>query len=478
MWGRLLTVIVVVVATAPAPAEANGAKVVMRVLQRGWVATSKALTEGTAASGQIVRALTTNDSFGTWIHRSSFSELPLDKKVRLLGELPPDERLRLLSELPLDEGLRLLSELPLDERLRLFNRPSWAWAFDHLELSQPPGRNRRGQVDVSSKVLRELDDSRRIAVIPDGTFRIQGVSVQSGLIIGRQADIDTLLNAGIIRGVMRPGTVPERLRRLPDDRVVIVANPAQAAELFNRLKSPQVQTQVRPYSNGDAAIAATCGFCTPTAAIGYGGGHISFAAGCHNGVKIEVSIAGDFKISLSKGPFSAAVGVEIDTDRQHTAVNDVVVNSPAGVSLSASAGCGGAKIALEVSATAVEWKVTVHPTEAAEANDVSEGIVAPVGTVEADDEDPHETSDSMIRSDRGAIAEHHPANAEPALMVIDAVTKASSPSNQVGGDVGSGVDPILAEWVCAVNADRCWQQDRPGRASAAAPSASMPFVEA
>ena len=306
--------------------------------------------------------------------------------------------------------------------------------------------------------------------------------MQSERIIGRQADIDALRRAGIIQGVLRTGAVPEDLRRLPEDRVVIVMNPAQAAELFNGLKSPRVRTTTHPYSNGKATLSAACALCTPTAAIGYGGGRISFAAGCHNGVKIEVSTTGDFKSSLSNGPYSIAVGVATGADQQHTAIN-----SPAGVSVSASAGCrNGAKArALQVSTTAVELSVTGSAPEVPEVTHVRDGRVAPVGTGETRDQNLDETANSMVGDERTASAPKVPEvkHLREGLVVPVGTGETrdqnlDETANSMVGDERaaieyrlaaggtwespardtSSVDAILAEWVCAINAESAWRR--------------------
>ena len=306
--------------------------------------------------------------------------------------------------------------------------PAPAEAVNPLRLVKVLGSGAQVALTAGGTVLTALmrmfrwwapDSRRMIAAIQADALGIQGV------IIGRQTDIDALRNSDVIRGVMRPvAAVPQHLRRLPEGRVVIVAEPPLAAELFNRLKPPQVRTRIlHSYSNGEATISAACDLCEPTATIGYGDGHISFTAGCRNGVTMEVSTTGDFKGILSKGPVSVAVGVKADADYQHTAVNDVI-NSPASVSLSASQGCrNGVETAeLQVSVTAVG--LTVSASEVAEADDVSEGIFAPVETTEVDDEDltPDDLEPKWFwPGDVGSVDSTHQALMETLWVEIEAV---------------------------------------------------------
>lgn len=436
MSRRRLIALLVALSTVLAPAEADAASAVLRLLIRGgealWTAGTKAITE----VGDKIRRLTTDEPSRTPTDPPRDTPQPPSTHGENAPDLDPD-------------------------------RPAVGGLHDPSERSLLGGSGDGGGSGghVPPKMPQILDDNQRIAVIRAATFSIQGIRAQSELVIGRQADIDALLNAGIIRRVIHTEEVPKNLRHLrhrrrlhplPENRVVIVVHPAQAEELFNRLKSPRVQTKIHPYSNGRATLSVACELCTPTAAIGYGDGHISFAGGCHSGVKIEVSTTGSVKSSLSNGPYSATVGVATDANQHHAEIN-YAINTPAGVSASASAGCrnGVKPVALGVSATAVELSVTLSaPARVSEVNNVSERLVALVGTAEARDKDRDEPSDSIIGDMPEAIAEQHSASGQPVPASTTRTMFAAQHAQELPARDSSAFDVILAEWVCTVNADR------------------------
>lgn len=412
MWSRRLITTLVILATVSASAEAAGFGVLLKTLAKG-----------------------ASNVWGAVVETGS---------PRLPGKIPTPT----VDESPVTAGPLAQPTVP-DQRPEMLGAQRVTSPTEGAPVAQPePSDQKRRSLNLTPSNQRRAshipNESDGVVVVQSRSLTIRKIDVRQALVIGRPADINTLVEAGIIGSFMPTKKTSSHLgdlQRVPEGRVVVIANSAQAQELFDRLQSPQVQPRVLPYAKGRATLSTICDLCVPTAAIGYGNGGVSFVAGCQDGVTIEVSAAGEVKTSLSRGPYSVAVGTATDTAQQHT---HTTVNSPAGVSASASAECRHETIStkVRVSATAVELKIAVHSREVA-VNNVREDPVTPVRSVDTNDEELDETIELDVEDERGTTAKRDPASPKPALMIVDTTTNAVS-----------SLDVVLAEWVCAVNANR------------------------